>query len=149
MHHQPAADTESFEPQSQEPGGALAVASAWPPNLPAGPAAYPDASLDQDMLVLSAWASGITMQEHSVPLATASDDMIYARVRDGSWKCMLDSCFRCFDRHQELVRHQNSNHFRSCWYHCRSPGCPRARSGFTRKDNRDTHERRAHGRRLE
>jgi len=150
MHHQPAAaDTESFSPQSREPGGALAVASAWPPNLPANPAAYPHVNLGQDMFGLPDWDPMITMPEHSVPLATASDDMIYARLSDGSWKCLLDSCSRRFNRHQELVRHQNSNHVRKSWYHCRSPDCPSAQSGFTRKDNRDAHEKRAHGRKLE
>lgn len=68
----------------------------------------------------------------------------------GSFVCPL--CQRHFSRDADLRRHHNNKHDRSIQHWCRTDHCPRSRSyvgigkPFPRKDKRDEHERRRHGR---
>jgi len=129
--------------QSQEPGGDWAMnAMTWTPTLAGGSAVLPHISLAD-------WDPAVTMAGHLAPPDTTLCDMVCARLGDGSWKCMLSSCFRCFSRYQDLARHQNSKHVRIRSFPCRSSGCLRAEDGFSRKYNRDAHEKKVHGGKLE
>ncbi|KAH8646148.1 hypothetical protein BX600DRAFT_157348 [Xylariales sp. PMI_506] len=111
-----------------------------------GSAEQSHAIFNQDMQGETDWDPLATIAGHQNPLLnTNSCNTVCTLLGDGRWICRLNDCFCAFNRYQELARHQNSKHFRTRSFPCRSPGCSRAQGGFSRKDNRDTHEKKIHG----
>lgn len=77
-------------------------------------------------------------------------DEIHYRIETRTvYVCTYLECNKTFGRIYELRRHYRSRHRRGhhpsdVWYICRVPGCTRNVEGFSRKDKRDDHERKAH-----
>lgn len=87
----------------------------------------------------------VSPNRDALPVSTG-EEVVCSRLSDGTWICTRPPCVsRRFTRYQELSRHQNSVHVRAQTFLCRTPGCNRARRGYSRKDKRDGHEKRVHG----
>lgn len=60
--------------------------------------------------------------------------------------CTFQHCNKQFTRIYDLHRHHQGIHERKAKFPCRFTGCSRAAKAFPRKDKRDEHERKIHGR---
>ena len=61
--------------------------------------------------------------------------------------CTYHDCGARFTRRSDLRRHHNNIHLRARPFFCGFNGCERAANGigFSRKDKRDSHEKKVHG----
>ncbi|GME24404.1 hypothetical protein GTA08_BOTSDO04678 [Neofusicoccum parvum] len=72
--------------------------------------------------------------------------------RDGKYHCLMQPCPRpTFSRLADLQRHQNACHLGTAAFWCASTGCDRSQThpygrAFPRKDKRNDHEKKVHGR---
>ncbi|GME61831.1 hypothetical protein GTA08_BOTSDO04678 [Neofusicoccum parvum] len=91
-------------------------------------------------------------QHQSGPIGIDGPIPSFHDKRDGQYHCLMQPCPRpTFSRLADLQRHQNACHLGTAAFWCASTGCDRSQAhpygrAFPRKDKRNDHEKKVHGR---
>lgn len=78
------------------------------------------------------------------PASLHPEDISFRVETKQVYICTYGNCNKEYSRKPDLICHYRGAHLNDQRYKCRVPNCERSMRGFSRRDKRDTHERKVH-----